>query len=113
MSITEYRRWFLDAYHRVNLVERSLSRIEAPLSAGEYAALLLLLGEKEIRSSDIAARLGVGKSKASRYLSLLEKAGLVERLIGYVDKREKLFIITEKGLACVADADRALRPWRL
>lgn len=59
--------------------------------------LLCTLGENKFSSSELAERLGLTNSNASKVIRSLEKKGYIERIIGQQDKRQMYFTLTKEG----------------
>ena len=58
---------------------------------------------------DLARHLGVTKQAASQLVEELSRKGYVERTPHPVDARARLVVLTERGRACTAAADAAVR----
>lgn len=80
-SISEFETEFQDKY-------------EICLNEG---MLLCTLGENKLSSSELAERLGLTNSNASKVIRSIEKKGFIERIVGKEDKRQMYFTLTEKG----------------
>lgn len=84
-------RWLADAY-RVGLTEfRALSFVSQT-------------SDKELRVNDLAQRVGLNQSSATRLVSRLESKGYVRRDVCADDGRGVYAVITERGEALVRDA---------
>ena len=77
----------------------------------EYRSLTLLAAapDKELRVNDLADRVGLSQSSATRLVARLEAKGLARRDLCPDDGRGVYAVITEKGKAL---ADRVRRPYR-
>lgn len=78
---------------------------ESALSAGDYAVLLALseASAHQLRSSDLATRIGWERSRVSHHLGRMEKRGLIRREACADDTRGSEIILTDAG----ADAFRS------
>lgn len=98
------------AYRLMNRLDRHMLRQHRGMLSGEYFVLTLLADSKEsLRSTAIADDLRISFPMTSRYLSRLEKNGLIERNFGKEDKREKIFTVTETGREKLMAIERGLR----
>jgi len=59
--------------------------------------LLCTLGENKFSSSELAEKLALTNSNASKVIKSVEQKGLVERIIGKQDKRQMYFSLTQEG----------------
>lgn len=85
-------------------VRRALGRIAAErLSTPGFGPLVALHRCGPTRVSELAARLDVDLSVASRQVATLEAAGLVERDPDPADRRAHLLGLTDAGRAALAD----------
>ncbi|WP_418420960.1 MarR family winged helix-turn-helix transcriptional regulator [Alistipes indistinctus] len=67
------------------------------IGLNEGMLLCTIAGEKECCSSDVADKLGLSASNASKVLASAEKKGLVKRALCSADKRRMLFVLTTTG----------------
>jgi DNA-binding MarR family transcriptional regulator len=87
---------------------------EGPLAANElgpahYRALAAIRRGEGATVSALIARLGVRKQSLARVLNELDGAGLILRLPGEKDRRERRLLLTDAGREAEAAASRALR----
>lgn len=59
--------------------------------------LLCTLEDNRYSSSQIAERLGLTNSNASKVIKSLENKNLIKRILGEEDKRQMYFVISDKG----------------
>jgi DNA-binding MarR family transcriptional regulator len=67
----------------------------------QFATLRLLESAGGLSTSDVAARLGIDLSTASRNLALLERAGCIRRRASATDARAVRNEVVAKGRACI------------
>lgn len=90
-------------------VRRALSRIAAEqLTTPGFGPLVTLHRSGPMRVSELAARLHVDLSVASRQVAALQAAQLVERSPDPDDRRAHLLHVTEAGRAALADVHHHL-----
>lgn len=65
--------------------------------------LLCSLKDQKYSSSEIAEVLGLTNSNASKVIRSVENKGFIDRILGDNDKRQMYFILSEKGLAKLAE----------
>jgi DNA-binding MarR family transcriptional regulator len=87
---------------------------EGPLAAQElgpahYRALAAVRREEGMPVKALQARLGVRKQSLQRVLNELEAAGLIARIPGARDRRERLLTLTDLGREAERAASAALR----
>lgn len=93
-------RTFLYAHAQVRRhLEREL-QAEQAMGLAEYEVLLNLAysGERRMRMSDLADRLALSRSGATRLIDRLEREGLVERVSCETDRRGQWAHLTEAGV---------------
>jgi DNA-binding MarR family transcriptional regulator len=61
--------------------------------------VLLFYGRQRLRAAEVAWRLNVSRSTASRHLDRAERAGLVDKLYEPIDRRGTWARLTERGRA--------------
>lgn len=74
--------------------------------------LLCTLCSDVLSSSEIASRLGLTNSNASKVIRSVEDKGFVERKLGQEDKRQMYFVLSSTGkkkLKEIKDADEEIR----
>jgi DNA-binding MarR family transcriptional regulator len=59
--------------------------------------LLCSLGSSKLSSGEIAEKLGLTNSNASKVIRAIEDKGLIERILGEGDKRQMYFRLTVTG----------------
>lgn len=99
--------------------DRLLRRSEVPLTRSGSAVLSTIERTGPLAVSELAERLGVDQSTASRQIKPLEERGLVRRTTDPADRRSSLLSITAAGRrvrsrvreTVRADIDTALRDW--
>jgi DNA-binding MarR family transcriptional regulator len=77
--------------------ERLAARAGVPLDRAAYAALCRVHEAGPLRLSELAARVGVDASTASRQVQQLERTGLVGRVGDPADRRASLLALTAEG----------------
>jgi DNA-binding MarR family transcriptional regulator len=77
--------------------ERLAARAGVPLDRAAYAALCRVHEAGPLRLSELAARMGVDASTASRQVQQLERTGLVGRVGDPADRRASLLALTAEG----------------
>ncbi len=67
-------------------------------------------------TADIASHLGVSKQAAAQLVDRLVRGGYVERREHPADRRARLLVLTDRGVACMTAArraaERAIGQWR-
>jgi DNA-binding MarR family transcriptional regulator len=99
--------------------ERVLDAAATKLSGAGLNALRLIARNGPIAGTEVARRLGVDQSTASRQIRPLEDAGLVARTTDEADRRVAWLEATDEGRAVLErihgqrreDAERVLRDW--
>ena len=99
--------------------DRVLGAAKTQLSGAGLNALRLIARSSPIQVNEVARRLGVDQSTASRQIRPLEDAGLIERTADGNDRRVALLAATDEGLAVLDrvhrmrrdDIDTVLRGW--
>jgi DNA-binding MarR family transcriptional regulator len=89
--------------------ERLAARAGVSLDRAAYAALCRLHEAGPLRLSELAARMGVDASTASRQVQQLERAGLVGRVADPADRRASLLQLTVEGDRVLARMRQARR----
>ena len=93
----------------VGLALRSLAATGAPITLAQYRMLAVLDADDRQNVRDLAARLGVERSTATRMCNRLVGAGLIERGEDPSDRRAVVISLTEDGREVVAAVTRARR----
>jgi DNA-binding MarR family transcriptional regulator len=88
---------------------RLVAQVGAPIEPGLYPLLRRVGQWGPIRTSDLAARVGLDVSTVSRQLAGLEKSGLVLRGTDPEDKRAALLKLSGEGKRVVTKIQRARR----
>lgn len=85
-----------DLYRAVVALE---SQMEAVYHLGLNEGMLLcsLFKSGRLSSGEIADTLGLSTSNTSKVIKSVENKGLIERVLGDVDKRQMYFSLTENG----------------
>jgi DNA-binding MarR family transcriptional regulator len=92
---------------------RAAAQLHGDLPSYGWSLLVPLQREGDLRSTDLAARVGVDVSVVSRQLAVLERAGYVERHPDPRDGRASLLRLTRAG-GDALEAARCLRSeWAL
>jgi DNA-binding MarR family transcriptional regulator len=98
---------------RARALSASMGRkVHPELDSGAYGLLVRIDEGGPVRSSDLAAYLGVGKATISRQVKVLEALGLIGREPDPLDRRAQLLVLTEEGRQRL-DHTRAIRRRRL
>ena len=103
----------------LGLVQREINRHAlAQLGSQGFAALAIVGLHGPLRVSDVAARLHVDLSVASRQVAALDRAGHVTRSPDGDDRRALVVALTDGGRDVLRDTHRRMvdglqaRPWR-
>jgi DNA-binding MarR family transcriptional regulator len=97
------------ALYRLGLVQRELARHAlTELGSQGFTALAVIHTEGPVRVSDVAARLGVDLSVASRQVAALVAAGHVTRTSDAGDARVRLLATTARGRTVLEDSHRRM-----
>ena len=106
--------------YRLSMVQREIARHAlAELGSQGFLALGVINLHGPVRVSDVAQRLSVDLSVASRQVAALASAGYVEREPDPDDRRAQRVSVTEEGRRVLAEShrrmvrgfDRALEDW--
>jgi DNA-binding MarR family transcriptional regulator len=89
--------------------ERLAARAGVTLDRAAYAALCRVHEAGPLRLSELAARMGVDASTASRQVQQLERTGLVGRVGDPADRRASLLELTTEGDRVLARMRQARR----
>jgi DNA-binding MarR family transcriptional regulator len=89
--------------------ERLAARAGVTLDRAAYAALCRVHEAGPLRLSELAARMGVDASTASRQVQQLERIGLVGRVGDPADRRASLLELTAEGDRVLARMRQARR----
>ena len=93
----------------LGMVQREINRHAlAELGSQGFAALAIIGLQGPLRVSDVAARLHVDLSVASRQIAALDRAGYVTRVPDDVDRRALVVGLTENGTAVLRDTHRRM-----
>jgi len=93
----------------VGLALRSLALVGAPITLAQYRMLAVLDFDDGQNVRDLAARLGVERSTATRMCTRLVGAGLIARSGDPSDRRAVIISLTGEGREVVASVTRARR----
>lgn len=93
-----------DVSRRMRRVYNQLFR-DAGVSAPQAGALVFLSRYGQQTQNELAGRLELGKAATAALLSRMEKAGLVVRVVGANDRREREIHLTQKAMRIVAKID--------
>jgi DNA-binding MarR family transcriptional regulator len=93
----------------VGLALRSLEAAGARITLAQYRMLAVLDAEDRQNVRDLAARLGVERSTATRMCDRLVSAGLIERNTDPADRRAVVISLTGPGREVVEAVTRARR----
>jgi DNA-binding MarR family transcriptional regulator len=88
---------------------RMAARVHPDLEPAAYPLLSHIAQNPDVRGSEIAAHIGVGKGTMSRQLARLTELGLVDRRPDPYDSRGQLIRLTEEGARRVQGARVARR----
>jgi DNA-binding MarR family transcriptional regulator len=97
--------------HTLIVAELQTRFADAGLPAFDLARLLWLWSERKVglELRDVATRLGLSRSAASRLVDRAEQVGLVERSRDVLDQRDVSVCITTYGRSAVHRLDAVLR----
>jgi DNA-binding MarR family transcriptional regulator len=102
------RIWFLTEAGRTGSALRAaLTRLG--IDPRQARLVLLFFGREQHRVGDIAWKLGVSPSTASRWLDKAERDGLVDKLYNLVDRRGTAARLTRAGVELRQAVERVLR----
>lgn len=92
-------RTFLHAHHLVRTMLEKELQDEQSMGLSEYEVLLLLnlADERRMRMNELADRLLLSRSGATRLVDRLEADGLVERVSCETDRRGAWALLTDAG----------------
>ena len=93
----------------VGLALRSLGAAGSSITLAQYRMLAVLADDDGQNVRDLAARLGVDRSTATRMCNRLVGAGLIQRTDDPDDRRAVVISLTGEGGAVVAAVTRARR----
>jgi DNA-binding MarR family transcriptional regulator len=93
----------------VGLALRSLTVAGTPITLAQYRMLAILNVDDPQNVRDLAARLRVDRSTATRMCDRLVSSGLIERTIDPSDRRAVLTALTAEGRKVVEAVTRARR----
>jgi DNA-binding MarR family transcriptional regulator len=93
----------------VAVAVRSLAVAAAEITLPQHRALVLLAARGPQRIADLAERLGVNSSSATRHCDRLERRGLVRRERATDDRRAVRVSLTDTGRGLVDQVTRARR----
>jgi DNA-binding MarR family transcriptional regulator len=97
------------ALYRLGLVQRSIARHAlAELGSQGFTALAVVTREGPVRVSEVAERLSVDLSVASRQVAALVLAGYVMRERDPDDRRAHILRATETGARVLTDSHRRM-----
>lgn len=85
-----------DIYRAVIAFESTLEKTHDLCLNGGMLLCSLQTAER-LSSGEIAEALGLTTSNASKVIKSVENKGLIERVMGDVDKRQMYFSLTDKG----------------
>jgi DNA-binding MarR family transcriptional regulator len=95
--------------YRLGLVQREIARHAlAELGTQGFTALAIVHRDGPVRVSDVADRLGVDLSVASRQVASLVAAGYAERRPDDADRRAFRISATERGVAVLRESHRRM-----
>jgi DNA-binding MarR family transcriptional regulator len=95
----------------VAMAIRTIGNGPVPLTVVQHRVLVLLEGAGTLSVTEVAARLGVDQSNASRHCTRLGELGLVQRTSAAHDRRAVDLRLTEAGHAQVLAVRQARRRW--
>jgi len=90
---------------------RTVADGPVPLTVVQHRVLLLLEGAGRLTVTEVAERLGVDQSNASRHCSRLTELGLVARGPSALDRRATYLRLTRTGREQVQSVRAARRRW--
>jgi len=109
-AVTEVEQAFTVLSRRATLPRMRAQLVEqvgAPIEPGLYPLLRRVGQWGPIRTSELAARIGLDVSTISRQLAGLERAGLLVRTVDPLDRRAALLALSQEGERIVARIQRA------
>ena len=83
-------------------IGRELSRRGYPIRADQFSALVYIWDQDGQTQRAIAEKLYRDKTTVSRLVSKIESLGLIQRVAGQGDTRERLIYLTESGRQLMA-----------
>lgn len=84
--------------------ERLARGVHPDLDPSAYPLLARIEREPDVRASELAEHIGVGRGTMSRQLGRMEQLGLIERRPDPDDSRGQLIRVTDEGVRRVAAA---------
>jgi DNA-binding MarR family transcriptional regulator len=95
--------------YQLGLVHRELARHAlAELGSQGFTALAIVHRHGPVRISDVAHRLNIDLSVASRQIAALEAAGHIERAPDEDDRRARRVTVTEAGARALKESHRRM-----
>lgn len=95
--------------YRLGLIQRKIARHASDeLGSQGFTALAVIDREGPVRIGDVARRLGIDSSVASRQVAALMGAGHVERQPDPEDRRAWLVTVSEAGTRVLAETHRRM-----
>jgi DNA-binding MarR family transcriptional regulator len=95
--------------YRLAVVQREIARHAlAELGSQGFTALAIIQRDGPVRVSDVAQRLRVDLSVASRQVAALVAAGYAERQVDDADRRAFRISATERGTTVLRDSHRRM-----
>jgi DNA-binding MarR family transcriptional regulator len=95
--------------YRLGLVQREIARHAlAELGSQGFTALAIVLREGPVRVSDVAERLRIDLSVASRQIAALVAAGYAQREADPDDRRSYRITATERGTSVLRESHRRM-----
>lgn len=86
---------------------RKLMQRHKPIMAipkSEFMVLKFINDEKEVKVSDISAKLNISNAAVSQVIASLETKNLVERKMSSLDRRIVFVSLTKEGITAINDA---------
>ena len=82
-------------------------QVHPDMEPAAYGLLVLLQQQQEMRLTDIAASIGIGKPSVSRQIVMLESLGLVQKHADPLDGRAQTISLTPAGSQALARTQTA------
>ena len=112
LDVVELRAWraLIETTARLRHTSDRLLLADSGLSGSDYPVLVTLYesgGDRTIRSTELADRIGWEQSRLSHHLARMEKRGLISRRTHQADNRGSEVHLTDQGSAVYLSATTA------
>lgn len=109
IRLQDFPMYYFAAIQAQNLKNATRLLTELEISPPEWRILNLVASIPSLTLGDLAEFSVIERSSASRAVTRLVDAGLLQRRDKHADRRKGMVELTEAGRACLARADRIMR----